>query len=99
MSKDIPSIGAVPAYPDVPTYRNLFGVLQVWEGDGWQQESMSWKTTCYVAANLTGPMQATFRGPNAQALLSTLSINNVFSWPVGTSKHLVMPDDADRTDR
>ena len=68
------TIGAVPAYPDVPTYSTVFGNFHVWEGDGWQQESMSWKTSCYVAANLTGPMQATYRGPGAQELLSRLSI-------------------------
>ncbi len=87
------TIGAVPAYPDVPTYSTVFGNFHVWEGDGWQQESMSWKTSCYVAANLTGPMQATYRGPGAQELLSRLSINDVHTWPIGTSKHLVMPDE------
>lgn len=86
---DLPVIGAVPAYPDVPTYKNIFGSLHVWEGDGWKDESMSWKTGCYVAANLTGPMQVRYRGPGAQELLSRTSINDVYNWPIGTSKHLV----------
>ncbi|WP_433622119.1 hypothetical protein [Nocardia sp. CA-120079] len=89
----IGSIGAVPAYRDVPTYRMFFGNLHVWEGDGWKAESMSWKTGAYVAANLTGPAELTYRGRDAQAFLSSLSINNVREWPVGTSKHLVMPDE------
>lgn len=89
----IGSIGAVPAYPDVPTYRMIFGGLHVWEGDGWKDESMSWKTGAYVAANLTGPMEMTYRGPGAQDLLSSLSINNVHNWPIGKSKHLVMADE------
>jgi vanillate/3-O-methylgallate O-demethylase len=87
------TIGAVPAYADIKSWSTIFGNFHVWEGDGWQEESMSWKTGCYVAANLTGPMQVTYRGPQAQELLSRLSINNVQTWPVGTSKHLVMPSE------
>jgi len=83
----------VPAYPDIPTYLNILGSLHVWEGDGWKQESMSWKTGAYIASNLSGMPEFTFSGPRAQELLSRLSINNVYRWPVGTSKHLVMLDD------
>ena len=90
---NLPVIGAVPAYPDVPTYKNIFGSLHVWEGDGWKEESMSWKEGCYVAANLTGPMEIVYSGPDAQELLSRTSINNVFNWPIGTSKHLVSTTD------
>ena len=86
---DLPVIGAVPAYPDIPTYKNIFGSLHVWEGDGWKDESMSWKEGCYVAANLTGPMQVRYSGPDAQELLSRTSINDVHNWRIGTSKHLV----------
>lgn len=86
---DYPVIGAVPAYPDVPTYKNIFGSLHVWEGDGWKRESMSWKTGAYIAANLTGPMQVRYSGPDAQKLLSLTSINDVYDWKIGTSKHLV----------
>jgi vanillate/3-O-methylgallate O-demethylase len=83
----------VPAYPEVPTYLNILGSLHIWEGDGWKQESMSWKTSAYLASNLSGLPEFTFSGPHAQEFLSRLSINNVYKWPVGTSKHLVMLDD------
>lgn len=86
------SVGPVPAYADIASYKMVFGGLHVWEGDGWKEESMSWKTSCYVAANLTGPLEITYSGPEAQDFLSGLSINNVYKWPIGTSKHLVMPD-------
>jgi len=33
-----------------------------------------------------------YSGPNAQELLSWTSINNVYKWPIGTSKHLVSTD-------
>jgi vanillate/3-O-methylgallate O-demethylase len=87
------SVDDVPSYGDVPTYLNFLGSLHVWEGDGWKEESMSWKTGCYVASNLSGMPEVTFRGSQAQELLSQLSINNVHEWPIGTSKHLVMPNE------
>lgn len=87
------AVHGVPAYADVPTYLNIFGGLHIWEGDGWKQESMSWKTSSYLASNLTGLPEMIFSGPHAQEFLSRLSINNVYKWPVGTSKHLVMLDE------
>ena len=87
------SITDVPVYPDVATYGNILGGLHIWEGDGWKPESMSWKTGSYVASNLSGLPEVTYSGPEAQAFLSSVSINDVYSWPIGTSKHLVMPDE------
>ncbi|ALU73456.1 aminomethyltransferase (plasmid) [Rhodococcus erythropolis R138] len=90
---NVPVLVDVPAYPDVPTYTNLVGGLHIWEGDGWKEESLSWKIGTYLASNLSGPQELTLRGPGAQEFLSRLSINNVYKWKVGTSKHLVMLDD------
>jgi vanillate/3-O-methylgallate O-demethylase len=92
---DLPSatLSDVPAYPDVPTYLNIMGSLHIWEGDGWKPESMSWKEGCYIASNLSGFPEITFSGPHAQEFLSRLSINNVYKWPIGASKHLVMCDE------
>lgn len=87
------AVNDVPAYPDVPTYINLGGQLHIWEGDPWKDASLSWKTGCYIASNLSGIPEITYSGPNAQELLSRLSINNVYNWPIGRSKHLVFTDD------
>src|SRR6478735_9443687 len=87
------TLSDVPSYPDVPTYLNILGNLHIWEGDGWKKESMAWKTGAYIASNLSGIPEFTFSGPNARALLSRLSINNVDKWPIGKSKHLVMLDE------
>ena len=84
------TVGAVPAYLDVHNYSLIWGAMRVWEGDGWQAESMSWKETAYVAANLIGPIEVVISGPDAQAFLSKISINDVYNWPIGRSKHLVM---------
>lgn len=82
----------VPVYPDIHTYADILGELHIWEGDGWKAESMSWKTSAYIASNLSAMPEITFAGPDAQELLSRVSINNVYKWPIGKSKHLVMPD-------
>jgi len=92
-SQALQAIGAAPDYGDGITYKTVFGILHVWESDNWKDASMSWKEGCYVAANLTGPMETVFRGRDAQKFLSKLSINDVYKWPVGKSKHLVMCDE------
>ena len=71
------TVGAVPAYLDVHNYSLIWGAMRVWEGDGWQEESMSWKETAYLAANLIGPIEVVISGPDAQAFLSKISINDV----------------------
>lgn len=83
----------VPIYPEIQTYFMLFNRLHLWDGDGWKDESMAWKTGVYVASNLSGPQEYVYSGPQAQELLSRVSINNVHKWPIGTSKHLVMTDE------
>lgn len=83
----------VPIYQDIPTYANVLGGLHIYEGDGWKAESLSWKKSAYIASNLSGTPAITFRGPGAQEALSRMSINNVYNWPVGSSKHLVQPDE------
>ena len=89
----LPPVGAAPGYLDVHNYSMLWGQMRVWEGDGWQEESLSWKESAYVAANLIGPIEVVISGPDAQAFLSRISINDVYNWPIGRSKHLVMLDD------
>ncbi|MCC8067928.1 MAG: hypothetical protein LIO94_12645 [Clostridiales bacterium] len=75
-------------YVDLPTFPDLFR----WEEDNWQDESMSWKESCYVHSGISGNV---FRltGPDAQALLSYMAINNVYKWKIGFSKHLVFLDE------
>lgn len=87
------SVYDVPAYADIQTYGNILGSLHIWEGDGWKRESMSWKEGVYIASNLSGLPEYTFRGQEAQEFLSRVCINNVYDWPVGRSKHLVSLDE------
>jgi glycine cleavage system aminomethyltransferase T len=85
------TMGGVPMYPDIVLYGNIMNDIRIWEGDGWKQESMSWKESCYIHAGISTP-EITFRGPDAQKLLSAVSINDCYKWPIGKAKHLVMCD-------
>jgi glycine cleavage system aminomethyltransferase T len=85
-------VGYVPKYPDVKLYGNVNLHMVVWEADPWKETSLSWKKSCYIHAGISGA-EETFKGPDAQKLLSMASINDVYKWKPGTSKHLVMCDD------
>ncbi|MDR1638182.1 MAG: aminomethyl transferase family protein [Clostridiales bacterium] len=90
MGNAISSIGVVPEYSDVGLYLNKPGVgMVVWDADGWQDTTLSWKESCYIHAGISGA-EFTIKGPDAQKLLSYASINDVYKWKCGKSKHLVM---------
>lgn len=91
MSEQLQSIGVVPVQSGV-TYKSLLGGIQVWEADPWQETSLSWKKSCYIHAGISGGTQV-IKGPDAQKLLSKISVNDVYKWGIHRSKHLVMCDE------
>lgn len=80
--------GGVPVYPDVIHYVDAILDQRIWEGDGWKEESVSWKETCYIHSGLSGTALRV-SGPAATDFLSRISTNDVYHWKVGTMKHLV----------
>jgi glycine cleavage system aminomethyltransferase T len=84
---------AYPLYQDLRMFTRPFGFMQAWEFNGWKQESMSWKTGCYIHAGLSGPSQMTFTGPEAGEFVSSICINGFSSFQDGGSKHAVMLTD------
>ncbi len=82
----------VPVYPDVTKYMEAILDLRIWEGEGWKEESVSWKESCYIHSGLTGTALL-LTGPEATDFLSASSINDVYNWKPGTMKHLVMLND------
>jgi vanillate/3-O-methylgallate O-demethylase len=54
----------------------------------WQDESMSWKQTCYLG-DWSFLWTRRFRGPDVLRLFSDHSINSFASFAVGQSKHVV----------
>jgi glycine cleavage system aminomethyltransferase T len=88
-NQKLESFAYVPKYPDIKLYAYFFGDFRVWEADDWKSTSLSWKKSCYIHAGISSP-EIRIKGPDAQKLLSMASINNVYKWKIGTSKHLVM---------
>lgn len=86
---------ATPLYDDGVEYlvTGFTGAPQIrgWNYNGWQAESLSWKTNCYIHAGLSGGQSGHTRikGPGAKAYLQKLVINSLENFPVGTMKHAV----------
>lgn len=91
MAEELEAMGCVPLM-NMTTYKAMFGVVNVWEADPWQEACLSWKTSCYIHAGISNP-RLYIKGPDAQKLLSKVSINDVYKWGVNRCKHLVMCDE------
>jgi len=81
---------AVPFYSDYPLFNLGGGAPRQWEFNGWKQESMSWKTGCYIHGGLSGPAQFLYEGPEAESFLSQICVNSITDFKVGTAKHAIM---------
>jgi vanillate/3-O-methylgallate O-demethylase len=58
------------------------------EYTGWQDEQMSWKTTCYIGDWSFVP-QIRVQGLDAERLFTDLSVNNIADFPEGRAKHCI----------
>lgn len=83
---------AAPFYPEYPLFM-VGAFARQWEFNGWKPESLSWKHGCYIHAGLSGPGQVLFRGPDTEAFLSSIFVNNFSRFKVGAAKHAVACDD------
>lgn len=77
-----------PYYPEVYKYGNIMNKHITWEGDPWYEVGESYFNSSYIHAGLSG-IQETFKGPDAEKLISDCSINNIYKWKAGKCKHLV----------
>jgi hypothetical protein len=68
-------------------------VIRAWEFNGWQHETMSWKTGCYIHAGLSDGGSQIVKGTGAKDYLQRLVINNLDTFPIGSMKHGVMLTD------
>ncbi len=58
------------------------------EYTSWQDEQMSWKTTCYLG-DWSFLWEARFEGPGALDLFRDSSVNSFEDFPIGKAKHVV----------
>ena len=85
----ISNLNGLPEYQDPITYLFLYDRLRAWEFNGWKQESMSWKTGCYIHTGLSNG-QTNFTGPDVEAFFSSISVNSLAKFPIGSMKHMIM---------
>jgi vanillate/3-O-methylgallate O-demethylase len=82
----------LPYYDEPSLHMNLAGQLWAWEFEGWKPESMSWKTGCYIHGGLSR-QQTAFRGPDVKEFFSSLVVNSLENFPVGSMKHGIYCND------
>jgi len=86
-----------PDYADHVKYHAcLLGgrpTIRAWEFNGWERETLAWKTGCSLHAGLSDAGSCIVKGPNALAFLQALVINSLETFPVGSMKHAVMLTD------
>lgn len=84
---------AIPYYPEHALHFVDGGTVRQWEYNGWKAESLSWKKTCYIHGGLSGPGQVLYKGPEAEAFLASVFINNFSRFRPGTAKHAIACDE------
>ena len=82
----------LPYYDEPSLHLNLVGQLWAWEFEGWKPESMSWKTGCYIHGGLSR-QQTAFRGPDVKDFFSSIVVNSLENFPVGSMKHGIYCND------
>lgn len=87
------SAPAIPFYPDAALYFVGGGAVRQWEYGGWKRESLSWKRSCYIHGGLSGPGQVVYSGPDAEAFLASIFVNNFSKFRIGVAKHAIALDD------
>ena len=81
----------VPFDPMVSMYINQFGIMEAEYFNGWEAETMSWKKTCYISANLSFMMAMhTVKGPDAEKLMNEWFVNNFSTMKPGSVRHGIM---------
>jgi len=88
---------ASPVYPFDPTVGkyslSMPPFMQPWEYNGWEKETMSWKKTCYISAELCPNSIVRIKGPDATEFLKAYTTNNYDNFCPGRIKHAVQPDE------
>ncbi|MGI6032239.1 MAG: hypothetical protein ACOX69_02325 [Coriobacteriales bacterium] len=82
-------IPVVPFDPQVFSYAS-WGESIPMTYTNWREETLSWKETCYIHANLSCFPVLTITGPDAVKFVSDISVNGYGNFEVGRCKHMIM---------
>ena len=61
-----------------------------WEYTGWRDESLAWKSSCYIHGNLNPSPTWLIKGPDALKFLSSYLVNGLKAFEVGMARHGIM---------
>ena len=67
--------------------------MQPWEYNGWEKETMSWKKTCYISAQLIPNSVVRVKGPDAAKFLAAFTTPGYHNFFVGRIKHAIITDE------
>lgn len=90
-----PPLGAIVHNPYVPfdpmvfTYTRFGPSYEPHEYTGWVDESMSWKTTCYIG-DWSPLLKLRVAGPAALTFLSGIGVNSTVRFDIGQAKHFIL---------
>src|SRR3954452_7922947 len=89
----IPLVPAVPPKQDTFTYTRFGGTFEAHEYSGWIDESMSWKTTCYIGDwSPLGKFRV--KGRDALKFFSDICVNSFAKFNIGQAKHVIFCNSA-----
>ena len=86
-----------PAYPFDPMVGkyslSMPPFFQPWEYNGWEKETMSWKETCYISAQLNPNAVVRITGSDAAKFLSAYTTPSYDNFFIGRIKHAIIADE------
>ncbi|WP_458779836.1 hypothetical protein [Arthrobacter sp. D3-16] len=80
----------IPYDPSVMIYIGAGDVVMPFEYTNWMDEVQSWKSGAYISASLNPQPTWRIKGPDAVRFLSSVLVNNMEKFPVGSNKHAIM---------
>jgi len=87
----LPHSPYVPYDPSVHLFiGNTFPHAVPYEHSGWREETMAWKTGCYLNGNLNPSPTFRIQGRDALKFLSDTCVNSFATMPIGGGKHGIM---------
>lgn len=74
-------------------YAPAFVGVSAYEFTDWRDETISWKTTCYLHAGLNPTDTIRISGPDVIRFLSKVAATNFDNFPVGKIKHCILTNE------
>ncbi|KAF4996668.1 hypothetical protein FDECE_12346 [Fusarium decemcellulare] len=88
----VPLAPAVPVDPTINTWSRFGPTFEAYEYSGWIDESVSWKTDCYIG-DWSPLLKVRVTGPEALSFFEYISTNHWPNFKPGQAKHAIFCQD------